>query len=168
MPDRPSLVAVIVAAPLATPVTSPLPETVATEALLLAQVTTAPAEPSTAPAKPKRSMADRAEAHIKSLHDRLRITSAQEPQWTTVAQVMRDNARQMEAAIEQRRQAHGLSAVDDLKAYQAIADAHAQGLQKLVPAFQALYDTMSDEQKKNADAIFGQTRHRGHRGRRSK
>jgi len=42
VPLCPSLVAVIVAAPAATPVTKPLAETVATAALLVAQVTTRP------------------------------------------------------------------------------------------------------------------------------
>ena len=101
----------------------------------------------------------RVEAHIKRLHDQLKITSAEEPQWGGVAQAMRDNARQMQDAIAQRRDARGMTAVDDLKAYQAIADTHAQGLEKLLPAFQTLYDSMSDEQKKTADAIFSKDRH---------
>ena len=126
--------------------------------VLLAQTTTT-SQPSTA-AKPKRSPADRVEAHIKKLHAQLKITPAQEPQWTAVAQAMRDGAQQMQAAIQQRQQAAKMTAVDDLKAYQAIADAHSQDLQKLIPAFQALYATMSDDQKKNADAVFGQ--HRRH------
>src|SRR3989441_712380 len=41
-PDWPSLVAVIVAVPAATPLTNPLPLTVATDALLVAHVTTRP------------------------------------------------------------------------------------------------------------------------------
>jgi predicted small secreted protein len=99
----------------------------------------------------------RVEARIKSLHQRLKITSAEEPQWSRVAQAMRDNAQQMQAAIEQRRQARSLTAIDDLKAYQTIADVHAQGLETLIPAFQALYDSMSDDQKKLADAIFSKS-----------
>jgi hypothetical protein len=39
-----------------------------------------------------------------------------------------------------------------------MADTHAQGLEKLIPAFEALYDSMSDVQKKKADAIFGESR----------
>lgn len=128
--------------------------------VLLAQATSpTPSQPSTK-AKPKRSPADRVDAHIKRLHDQLKITPAQEPQWNAVAQAMRDNAQQMQGAIQQRQQAAKMTAVDDLKAYQAIADAHSQGLQKLIPAFQALYATMSDDQKKNADTVFGQ--HRRH------
>lgn len=98
---------------------------------------------------------ERAEARIKSLHTRLHITAAQEPQWDAVAQVMRENAQAMEAPIQKRKQnASSMTAVDDLRSYQEIADMHASGLKKLVPAFEALYATMSDEQKKNADAIF--------------
>src|SRR6202023_1483209 len=103
------------------------------------QIAAAPA----ATAKPKRSPTDRVEAHIKNLHDRLKITSAQEPQWGAVAQAMRDSAQKTQVAIQQRQEAKTLTAIDDLKAYQAIADAHSQGLQELIPAFQALYVTMS-------------------------
>jgi hypothetical protein len=53
-----------------------------------------------------------------------------------------------------------MTAVDDLRAYQGIADAHAEGLKKLIPAFEALYASMSDEQKKNADAVFGRMQRR--------
>jgi hypothetical protein len=111
----------------------------------------------------KHSPVERAEAHIKSLHDKLKITPAQEPQWGAVAQAMRDSAQKMEVAIQQRQEAATLTAIDDLKAYQAIADAHSQGLQELIPAFQALYASMSDEQKKNADTIFSQSREHRHR-----
>ncbi len=140
--------------------------------LLLAQATpaspapapsAAPApEPSATPAKKRRTPTDRVELRIKELHSELKITPEQQPQFDAVAQAMRDDAKAMEDAIAQRREAKSMTAVDDLKAYQAIADAHSQGLQKLIPAFQALYDTMSPEQKKNADAVFSHTRHPAH------
>jgi periplasmic protein CpxP/Spy len=135
--------------------------------LLLAQATPAPApsvapapspEPSATPAKKRRTPTDRVELRIKELHSELKITPEQQPQFDAVAQAMRDDAKAMEDAIAQRREAKSMTAVDDLKAYQAIADAHSQGLQKLIPAFSALYDTMSPEQKKNADAVFSHTR----------
>jgi periplasmic protein CpxP/Spy len=141
--------------------------------LLLAQATpaapppsAAPApapEPSATPTKKRRTPTDRVELRIKELHSELKITPEQEPQFDAVAQAMRDDAKGMEDAIAQRREAKSMTAVDDLKAYQAIADAHSQGLQKLIPAFQALYDTMSPEQKKNADAVFSHTRHPRHK-----
>ena len=134
----------------------------ASGAIQLAQASTpAPSDQKQQP--PRRSMTDRVESQVKTLHDHLKITPEQEPQWNAVAQVMRENAQTMQQAIQQRQQAKGLTAIDDLKAYQAIADAHAQGLQKLVPAFQALYQSMSDDQKKAADAYFSQARHRDRR-----
>jgi periplasmic protein CpxP/Spy len=112
-----------------------------------------------APVKPTR--VDRVEARIASLHNQLKIMAAQEPQWSAFAQVMRDNAKTMDALIQSRVQnAKTMTAVDDLRAYQRIADAHADGLKKLIPAFEALYVTMPDEQKKNADAVFGQMQQR--------
>jgi hypothetical protein len=48
-----------------------------------------------------------------------------------------------------------MTAVDDVKSYAAIADAHADGLKKFVSVFEALYNSMSDEHKKNADNVFG-------------
>jgi len=130
-----------------------------------AHAATTPAAPvlvaqadTTTKAKTHKPRAERVEDRIKSLHDQLKITDAQEPQWAAVAQAMRDGAQSMEAAIKQRIQARGASAVDELKAYEAIADAHAQGVQKLIPPFQALYDTLSDDQKKAADTLFARSR----------
>ena len=68
---------------------------------------------------------------------------------------MRDNAQNLDSLTQARLQNAGrMTAVDDLNSYSQIADAHAEGLKKFVPAFQALYDSMSDTQKKQADAFF--------------
>jgi hypothetical protein len=101
------------------------------------------------------SRGDRVEARIKELHAKLSITPAQEELWGNVTQVMRDNAKTMETLIK-ARSAHmmAMNAVDDLKSYGEIAEAHADGLKKFIPAFEPLYGSMSDTQKKNADAIF--------------
>jgi hypothetical protein len=147
----------------------------AAAALLGAVAVAAPAGAQTAPATPstaqpsastaapaasakthaKRSPVDRVEARIAQLHSELKITPEQQPQWDALAQVMRDNAQQMQAALQARAQTVSTaSAVDDLHSYEAIADAHADGLKKFVPAFEALYNTMSDDQKKTTDAVF--------------
>ena len=133
--------------------------------MLMAQA--APAQPPAptvqAPAKapaPKASRADRVEARIADLHTKLGITPDQEELWKGVAQVMRDNATTMEALIKARRDKGGsMTALDDLKTYGAIAEAHADGLKKFLPVFETLYNSMSDDQKKNADTIF---RRQGH------
>jgi hypothetical protein len=103
------------------------------------------------------SKADRVEARIKELHTKLKITPAQEQLWNNVAQVMRDNAKTMEALIKARSEKAGtMTAIDDLKSYGEIADAHADGLKKFIPAFEPLYAGMSEAQKKSADTLFRQ------------
>src|SRR5580765_5442887 len=62
--------------------------------------------------------ADVVEARIKQLHGDLRITAAQEPQWTPVAQMMRDNGKVMaDLRKDQVDEAKALGAVDELKSY---------------------------------------------------
>ena len=103
----------------------------------------------------KASRADRVEARITELHTKLSITPAQEELWNNVTQVMRDNAKTMEMLIKARAEhANAMTAVDDLKSYGEIAEAHADGLKKFLPVFEPLYVSMSDAQKKNADALF--------------
>jgi Spy/CpxP family protein refolding chaperone len=117
------------------------------------------ATPSAKPAAPH--MQQYVEEHIKKLHDKLKITADQETQWGVVAQTMRDNESAIHALIEERHaNAKSLNAVEDLESYEKIADEHADGLKKLIPAFKTLYDAMSDDQKKNADTVFG--RYEGH------
>jgi hypothetical protein len=96
------------------------------------------------------------EAHIKLLHRQLRITAAEEPQWTAVAQVMRDNAKAMSDAYKDRiMHINAMTAVDDINSFQAMTAAHADGLKNLAAAFAPLYAAMSPEQQKHADAVFG-------------
>jgi protein CpxP len=110
--------------------------------------------PSTMPA-PHRTASSRVERQITQLHARLKITPAQAPQWEAVAQAMRDNAEALDTLYQQRsEQFHTLNAVDGLKSYEAIEQAHVDGLQHLVPVFAALYAAMTPAQQKNADAVF--------------
>ena len=103
----------------------------------------------------KASAEDRVEAHITNMHAKLKITQAQEDQWAKVAQSMRDNEKSVEPLIKARREnAKTMTAVDDLKSYGEITDAHADGIKKFTPVFATLYDSMSDAQKKQADAMF--------------
>ena len=118
------------------------------------------------PALAARTSSDeRAEARITYMHARLDITASQEEQWARVADVMRENAKSMDALMEARReQAKSMTAVDDLVSYGQITDAHADGIKKLTPVFAALYDDMSTAQKAEADTLFrhGDTRKSKH------
>jgi periplasmic protein CpxP/Spy len=103
----------------------------------------------------KASGEERVEARIKNMHAKLKITQSQEGQWTKIAQVMRDNAKSMDALTHKRfENAKTMTAVDDLKSYGEITDAHADGIKKFTPVFATLYAGMSDAQKKEADALF--------------
>jgi cytoskeletal protein RodZ len=99
------------------------------------------------------------EGRITQLHKELKITSAQESDWSKLAQDMRDNAHDMSSLLQERNAAaksHPMTALDNLKNYEQITDAHADGLKKLVPDFETLYGEMSPAQKKAADTVFNQ------------
>lgn len=96
------------------------------------------------------------EARIRHLHDELKITPDQEGQWSNVAQVMLANASAIDSAVRDReRMSKEMTAIDDLKSYEAIVDAHADGIRKLSVAFAPLYSAMPEGQQKSADAVFG-------------
>jgi hypothetical protein len=109
----------------------------------------------------KVSKIDRTEARIKDLHATLKITPDQEDLWNKVTQVMRDDAKTMDALNQARfEKAKDMTAVEDLKSYSEVAQAHADGLKNFITVFEALYAGMSDDQKKDADTLF---RHGSHR-----
>jgi hypothetical protein len=101
------------------------------------------------------SMQALVDQRITDLHARLHITPQQSQQWDQFAQVMRDNAKAMDDLYRQRAaQLASMSAVQNMQSYEQIEEARAQQMQKLVPAFQALYASFSDQQKADADRIF--------------
>jgi len=92
---------------------------------------------------------------IAHLHEQFRISPTQETLFQKLADVMRENADTMNMLTKKRvDNAKTSTAVDDLKSYSEISEAHAAGTKKMIPVFQALYDSMSDAQKKAADAEF--------------
>jgi protein CpxP len=105
----------------------------------------------------------RVERQIRELRERLKITPQQEPQWNELVSVMRENAREMEQLFQERG-AHfnQMNAVESLRSYQKIAEAHAAGMQKLVPVFEKLYDVLTPEQRRAADEAF-RYQNMGHR-----
>jgi hypothetical protein len=127
-------------------------------ALMLGGCAGTDTEAQSAPPAPHQSAADSArdvEAHIAALHDQLQITPAEEAQWQVVAQCMRDNAATLTALRQARvAQAPTMSALDDVRSYAQIAEAHAAGIQKFAPAFTTLYDQMPPAQQKLVDSVF--------------
>ena len=92
---------------------------------------------------------------ISHLHQEFQITAAQEALFRRLADVMREDASSMSALAKKRAEgASSMTAVDDLKSYAAISQAHAEDTRKMIPVFEALYESMSVAQKKAADEEF--------------
>ena len=108
-----------------------------------------------APRQPGETMSSLVERRITDLHGKLHITSDQSGKWDQFTQVMRDNAKQMDQAYQQRAEKFSsMSAVDNMQSFAQIEQQRAQDMQKLLPAFQTLYTSLSDQQKKTADDLF--------------
>lgn len=103
------------------------------------------------------------EKRITELRAKFHITEAQKPQWEAFAQVMRANAKMHDDMAKGRvEKMKSMNAVEDLKSFQDLAQAHADGLKQLTSAFQAVYDGMTPEQRKNADTVFHDYAQRAH------
>ena len=132
----------------------------------------ASANPSFAAGKKKSSAVARpsavayAENQIKQLQGALNLTEAQQELWDNLTQVMRENAKDMDAltdtlAKESAEGTQNMNAVEHMKFHSRITAAHSEQLEKFIPPFEAFYDSLSDEQKKTTDTIF-QTGRYGH------
>jgi hypothetical protein len=122
---------------------------------VLAQTKEQAAKPPAAAAATS-SKPETVEQRIETLKTALKITPDQQKKWDGVAQAMRDNASHMEKLVAEKRKIppEKTTAVDDLKTYQEFTEARLDGLKHLTSAFKSLYDSMSPEQKKNADTVF--------------
>ncbi len=110
------------------------------------------------------SVVERTEAHIKQLQDALKITEAQEGLWNNLTQVMRENAKDMDALTKDRAEkTKTMNAVDYMKFHTQITETHLNQLKKFIPPFEALYASMSDEQKKITDTIFRTGKYEKHK-----
>jgi Mg-chelatase subunit ChlI len=100
-------------------------------------------------------MAARVEQRISQLHGQLRITAAEQKDWDQFAQIMRTNAQDMDAALQQRTQEfQTMTALQNMQSYDKLAQMHADHVQKLTSAFETLYDSLPAAQKQSADQAF--------------
>jgi hypothetical protein len=79
---------------------------------------------------------------------------------------MREDAQTMRQLSAQRMKGiETESALDNMRDYAQLTQAHADGAKKLVAAFEPLYSSLSPEQKRMADTAFrgtfGARHHRG-------
>ena len=95
------------------------------------------------------------EGRIADLHEQLGITPQEEPRFDAFAAVMRANAQSMATLFQRARTANpDVTAPDRLRWYAQVAATQADAMQKLVPVFERLYQSLSGAQKKAADMAF--------------
>ena len=121
-----------------------------------AEIRLAQAAPKAPPkAQPQQAPQEQGiERQISELKKRLNITPQQQPQFDAFAQAMRQNAQTMEPLMQEQQQSANRTAPEDLKAAAKFAEAEADALKRLLSPLQALYDTLSDQQKKVADQVL--------------
>ncbi|KAB0663808.1 Spy/CpxP family protein refolding chaperone [Oryzomonas japonica] len=108
----------------------------------------------------RTSAVDYTEAKIKELQGALKITGAQEGLWNNLTLVMRENAKDMDAITKDYgEKTKTMNAVERMKFHSQITEAHLNQQKKLIPPFEALYASLSDDQKKTTDTIFRTGKH---------
>lgn len=120
----------------------------------------AASEKETPPISDRTSAVEHTEDRIKELQEALNITDAQKELWNNLTQVMRENAKDLDALTERRAETRNtMNAVEHMKFYSQITQARLDQMNKFLPPFEAFYDSMSDEQKESTDTIFLTGRH---------
>ena len=110
----------------------------------------------TAPSPTAPSQRDmRVQQQLHDLYARLRITPTEQPQWDTFAHTLQANADHMHE-LWASRPTGTVSALEDMRNYSQMAQAHAGDMQRLLAAFTPLYMSLSPEQKATADQVFQQ------------
>lgn len=116
-----------------------------------------PAPDSQKPARERPLPGRHIEGRIAFLRTELKITQAQQPHWDRVAAAMRERSQRMSELAQQMRadRDRPKTAVDRLEMRARFAEAGANDAKVFAAAFRPLYDSLSDDQKKTADELFG-------------
>lgn len=103
------------------------------------------------------------EGRIAYLKTELKITDAQAQDWDKVAAAMRANAKSFGQLRDEARANRDKpqTAVERLDRMERFSQARAKAITSFADAFKPLYDRMSDDQRKAADALLEPHHHRG-------
>ncbi len=116
------------------------------------------------PAIARTTAVDYTEAQIKQLQEGLNINDDQKELWNNLIQAMRENAKDMDALTKDRTEkTMTMNALEHLKFHIQLSEAHLAQLKKFILPFEALYNSMTDEQKQITDAIMETGRHERHK-----
>ena len=103
----------------------------------------------------QNGMAGHVEGRIAFLKAELKITDAQQPLWSAVADAIRANAKDMAAMPAGMGMMGGSANLPGrLATHEKAMAAHLDGLRKLRTAFDPLYASLSADQKKTADSLM--------------
>jgi len=118
-----------------------------------------------------RSASERVEARIARIQQALQITSAQQPQFDTFANVLRKQAQAMDQRIQERRAQMqqgaaptNVTAIQRLEFMQRVTANRYNQLGEVIAAAKPLYDTLSPEQKQTADQLLARRGRHGPHG----
>lgn len=106
--------------------------------------------PAPMPAQSSPTQAQRHEGRLKTLHENLKLSPAQDKLWDNVTHIMQDNQSKMNALTSALAETNGV--IDALKLNQKMTETRAMGLKSLLPAVEAFYKTLDAEQKKLLDS----------------
>jgi hypothetical protein len=108
----------------------------------------------------KTSAVEHTEGRIKMLQSTLKISESQQTLWNNLTAVMRENAKEMDALSKDRAEnTKGMNAVEHLKFHTQTTEAHLAQQKRFITPFEALYTSMTDEQKQITDTIFRTGKH---------
>jgi periplasmic protein CpxP/Spy len=111
-----------------------------------------------------RTAVESTESRITQLRSALDITEDQEGLWSNLTQAMRENAKEMDALSKERAgKAKTMNAVEHMKFHNQLTEAQLAHQKRFLPPFEALYASLSDEQKTTTDTIFRTGKHGKHR-----
>ena len=105
--------------------------------------------------KPTKDSPEWMDARLTKIHRKLRITSEQEGAWNDYAKGMRETAESMQPLYAKYyKEQHTMNAVENMRLFMEMSEAHAKVQKVLIPLFEKLYNMFSDKQKAIADEFF--------------
>jgi hypothetical protein len=100
-------------------------------------------------------MGQHVEGRIAFLKAELKITDAQTPQWNRFADVLREQAKSMNAMRDQMMKMEEPATLpEQLERREKMMTSHLASMKTLKDAVVPLYASLSDEQKKTADELM--------------
>ena len=86
------------------------------------------------------------DAQLRSLHDQLGLSPAQERQWSILSRQLQDTSRKMHD-MESQQSASNMDAVQAMRAHETMMHARMDAMQTIMPPAEKLYSEMTPQQR---------------------